>query len=188
MAKKKKAKKKTLKKRQESSAPAHVLDQLYVLIDSHKSADRDTSTASAWCWSRTQAASLVTCSRDLERAPTCAERMGHGPYETATEGLTLLAEPPPTQWLQPSICARSILLLPRFPTMPRKTESLALHLIRGLYDAAERRPMQWRSLDDLDVPQTVEAVRYATNRGWILVESGNSVCLTDAGWRLTELL
>ena len=91
MAKKKKAKKKTLKKRQESSAPAHVLDQLYVLIDSHKSADPDTSTASAWCWSRTQAASLVTCSRDLERAPTCAERMGHGPYETATEGLTLLA-------------------------------------------------------------------------------------------------
>jgi hypothetical protein len=35
--------------------------------------------------------------------------MGHGPYETATEGLTLLAESPPTQWLQPSICARSTL-------------------------------------------------------------------------------
>ena len=68
--------------------------------------------------------------------------------------------------------------------MLREAESLALHLIRGLYDAAEGRPKQWRSLDDLDVPQTVEAVRYATTRGWIQVESGNSVCLTDAGWRL----
>jgi hypothetical protein len=69
--------------------------------------------------------------------------------------------------------------------MPRKIESRALHLIRGLYDAAEGRPTQWRSLD---VPQSVETVRYAAARGWILVESGNSVCLTDAGWRLTELL
>ena len=41
--------------------------------------------------------------------------------------------------------------------------------------------MQWRSLDDLDIPQKAEAVRYATTRGWIQVESGNSVCLT-AGW------
>lgn len=48
MAKKKKAKnkKKTPKKhRQAGSAPAHVLDQLYVLIDSHKSADPGTSYA-----------------------------------------------------------------------------------------------------------------------------------------------
>ena len=72
--------------------------------------------------------------------------------------------------------------------MPRETEFLALHLIRGLYDAAEGRPKQWHFLDDLDVPQSAEAVRYATTRGWIQVESGNSVRLTDAGWRLTELL
>jgi hypothetical protein len=62
------------------------------------------------------------------------------------------------------------------------------HLIRGLYDTSEGRPMQWRSPDDLDARQTDEAVRYATTRGWILVESRNSVCLTDAGWRLSELL
>jgi hypothetical protein len=48
--------------------------------------------------------------------------------------------------------------------------------------------MQWRSLDDFNLPQTAEVVRYATTRGWLLVESGNRVCLTDAGWRLTELL
>jgi phosphoribosyl-ATP pyrophosphohydrolase len=46
MAKKKKATKKTLKKRREDgSAGAHVLDQLYVLIDSHRSADPGTSYA-----------------------------------------------------------------------------------------------------------------------------------------------
>jgi hypothetical protein len=72
--------------------------------------------------------------------------------------------------------------------MPSETESLALHLIRSLYDAMDGPLMQWRALDDLDVPQSVEALRYATTRGWILVESGNNVCLTDAGWRLTVLL
>jgi hypothetical protein len=72
--------------------------------------------------------------------------------------------------------------------MLRNTQSLAINLIRGLYDATDRRLMQWRSLDDLDVPQTVEVVRYAATRGWLLVDSGNSVCLTDAGWRLSELL
>ena len=72
--------------------------------------------------------------------------------------------------------------------MSRETQSLAIHLIRGLYDATDRRLMQWRSLDDLDGLGHVEVVRYATARGWILVESGNSACLTDAGWRLTELL
>jgi hypothetical protein len=72
--------------------------------------------------------------------------------------------------------------------MPRKTETLALHLIRGLYDAAEGRPNQWHFLDKLNVPQGAEPVLHATSRGWILVESGNNVRLTDAGWRLTELL
>jgi phosphoribosyl-ATP pyrophosphohydrolase len=45
MAKKKKAKKKALKKRQErlNGAHEHVLDRLYVVIDSRKDADPDTS-------------------------------------------------------------------------------------------------------------------------------------------------
>ena len=44
MAKKKKAKKKTLKKRQESAvAVEHVLDRLYAVINSRKGADPDTS-------------------------------------------------------------------------------------------------------------------------------------------------
>jgi hypothetical protein len=72
--------------------------------------------------------------------------------------------------------------------MLRNTESLAINLVRGLYEKAEGQPMQWRSLDDFDLPQTAEVVRYTATRGWVLVESGNRVCLTDAGWRLTELL
>ena len=72
--------------------------------------------------------------------------------------------------------------------MSRKTEALAIHLIRGLYDAAEGRQNQWHSLGNLDAPQAAEPVRYATSRGWIVMKSGNNVRLTDAGWRLTELL
>ena len=74
---------------------------------------------------------------------------GVRPHKGATKGLILLADRLPPNGL----CARSTLLLPRFPTMPRKTETLAIHLIRGLYDAAEGRPNQWHSLDDLDVPK-----------------------------------
>ena len=82
----------------------------------------------------------------------------------------------------------AIYLATRLPITLRNTQSLAINLIHGLYETAEGRPMQWRSLDDFNLPQTAEVVRYATTRGWLLVESGNRVCLTDAGWRLTELL
>jgi hypothetical protein len=46
--------------------------------------------------------------------------------------------------------------------------------------------MQWRSLEGLVVPETAEAVRYAEERGWILVRDGHSVCLTEAGRRLMD--
>jgi hypothetical protein len=47
--------------------------------------------------------------------------MVRGPHKGATKGLILLADRLPPNGL----CARSILLLPRFPTMPRKIEPLA---------------------------------------------------------------
>ena len=52
--------------------------------------------------------------------------------------------------------------------MLRNTQSLAINLIRGLYETAEGRPMQWRSLDDFNLPQTAKVVRYATTRGWMV--------------------
>jgi hypothetical protein len=67
--------------------------------------------------------------------------------------------------------------------MPTETESLVLHLVRAVYNATDGLPMQWRSLD-LDVPETAEAVRYAVTQGWMMVQGGHSVCLTDAGRRI----
>jgi RNA:NAD 2'-phosphotransferase (TPT1/KptA family) len=69
--------------------------------------------------------------------------------------------------------------------MARKSWALALHLLRTVYNATDR-PMQCRSLEGLDVPETAEARRYAVERGWILVRDGHSVCLTEAGRRLMD--
>jgi hypothetical protein len=44
--------------------------------------------------------------------------------------------------------------------MARKPKALALHLVRTVYNATDR-PMQWRFLEGLVVPETAEAVRYA---------------------------
>ena len=63
--------------------------------------------------------------------------------------------------------------------MARKSKALALHLLRTVYNATDR-PMQWRSLEGLVVPETTEALRYAVEKGWILVRDGHGVCLTKA--------
>lgn len=68
--------------------------------------------------------------------------------------------------------------------MPSETESLAVQLIRAVYNATDGRPMQWRSLQGLDAPESAEAVRYAVTRGWLLVQDKHSVCLTEAGRRI----
>ena len=66
--------------------------------------------------------------------------------------------------------------------MPSKPESLALHIMRALYDSTGGRPMQWRSLAGIsDGGETQDAVQLAVDRGWLLVEGRHSVCLTDAG-------
>ena len=71
--------------------------------------------------------------------------------------------------------------------MPSKPEALALHIMRSLYDATGGRPMQWRSLAGIsDGGETQEAVQLAVDRGWLLVEGGHSVCLTDEGRRACE--
>lgn len=71
--------------------------------------------------------------------------------------------------------------------MPSKPEALALHIMRALYDATAGRPMQWRSVAGIsDVAETREAVQLAVGRGWLLVEGGHSVCLTDEGRRACE--
>ena len=68
--------------------------------------------------------------------------------------------------------------------MPSETESLALSLVRAVYNATDGSPMIWRSLEGLDAPESADALRYAVSRGWLLMQGGHSVCLTDAGRRL----
>jgi hypothetical protein len=70
-------------------------------------------------------------------------------------------------------------------TIPSDTETLALQLLRGLYDATDGLPQQWRTLEELEAP-IMDAIMYAITRGWVIVEAGNSICLTDAGRRLME--
>jgi Bacterial regulatory proteins, luxR family len=48
---------------------------------------------------------------------------------------------------------------------------------RALYDATDGLPQQWRMLEELDG---------AVARGWMIVEAGHSIRLTDAGRRLME--
>lgn len=80
--------------------------------------------------------------------------------------------------------AGSFFVSGRMPSwsMAGKTEALALHIMHTLHDATGGRPMQGRSVAGLsDVAETQEAVQLAVDNGWLLIEAGHSICLTDAG-------
>jgi len=68
--------------------------------------------------------------------------------------------------------------------MASETEALAVHLVRAAYNATDGQPLQWCSFEGLDVPETVEALHYAVTQGWLMMQDGDSVCLTDAGRRI----
>jgi hypothetical protein len=70
--------------------------------------------------------------------------------------------------------------------MASETETLALHLVRVLYESSVGLPQQWRLLEELDAP-TAEAIQFAVVRGWVVVQAGRLVCLTDAGRRLVKV-
>ena len=68
--------------------------------------------------------------------------------------------------------------------MTPEVEALALHLLRALYDATGGRPQQWRSLAGLwKGTESDAAVQLAIDKGWLLLEDGHSICLTDEGRR-----
>jgi hypothetical protein len=68
--------------------------------------------------------------------------------------------------------------------MPKKTESVAVQLVRALNDAPDGRPMQWRMIERLS-GATADAVEFAAARGWVQVEGGH-IALTDAGRLLAK--
>jgi hypothetical protein len=75
--------------------------------------------------------------------------------------------------------------LMRGSSMPSEIESLALYLVGALYDASDGLPQQWCMLKE-PKGATAAAIVFAAARGWVVVEAGQSICLTDAGRRLVE--
>ena len=68
--------------------------------------------------------------------------------------------------------------------MASETETLALHLVRALYEATGGRPQVWRMLEELDVATKTNRVRGSAGMGGR--SAGHSICLTDAGRRLVK--
>jgi len=60
----------------------------------------------------------------------------------------------------------------------------ARELIKSLYKATDGKPLLWRTIIGLSAKRV--AVDHAVERGWIVVESSRSVCLTVKGARLVR--
>lgn len=59
----------------------------------------------------------------------------------------------------------------------------AERLIRTLYRLTEGQPGRWRMIASLGKVGTAGAVDTAMRAGWIDLEGGHSVRLTDQGWQ-----
>ena len=64
--------------------------------------------------------------------------------------------------------------------MSIKIETQALRMLRALLVATGGRPQQWRELVSLPGANDA-AVKHAVDQGWVIVELGQSVALTDKG-------
>lgn len=69
--------------------------------------------------------------------------------------------------------------------MAASIDKLARHLVRALYTATEGRLQAWRSLAGI-AGASEAAIDHAVAQGWLLLEGGHSICLTDAGRRLAQ--
>ena len=71
--------------------------------------------------------------------------------------------------------------------MPSTLDQAAMNLCRALAAATAGAPMQWRSLETmarragLRGDQVDSVTARAVAKGWLLLEGGHSICLTDAG-------
>ena len=69
--------------------------------------------------------------------------------------------------------------------MPTDAETIALQVMRKLHNSTGGEPQQWRAVADISAAgDAQEALQLAVDRGWLLVEGGHSICLTDAGRQL----
>jgi len=65
-----------------------------------------------------------------------------------------------------------------------EVELEARTLIKSLHTATDGRPLLWRTIIGLSAKRV--AVDYAVERGWIIIESDRSICLTVKGARLVR--
>jgi hypothetical protein len=80
-----------------------------------------------------------------------------------------------------SLLVESLVLL----LLDVEAEPAALDLLRAIYDLTDGVPQHWCMLEELR-GATNSAAIYALTRGWIVIEAGHSICLTDPGRRLVE--
>jgi hypothetical protein len=59
-------------------------------------------------------------------------------------------------------------------------EELAMLLLKKIYETTDGKPMEWRMVAANNGTARA-AIELAVDRGWLLVEGGNIVCLTDEG-------
>jgi hypothetical protein len=61
----------------------------------------------------------------------------------------------------------------------------ALYLLHALYNGTGGQPHERHMVVALD-GMTAEAIVFAIAQGWVIVEAGQAICLTDAGPGLVE--
>jgi len=71
--------------------------------------------------------------------------------------------------------------------MSNDTEAMAMALVRLLHEAADGEALEWQPIRRID-DATEDAVALAVERGWILIDDGRRVALTQHGRRLAEEL
>jgi hypothetical protein len=73
------------------------------------------------------------------------------------------------------------------PSQNPKPEALARQIVQALSTLSEGRPQVWRPIGELTgaISGADEAVQVAVDQGWLVIERGHRIRLTDEGRRLT---
>jgi len=73
-------------------------------------------------------------------------------------------------------------------TRMSKVEALAHQIVQALSTVTEGRPQAWRSTTALTeaIEGAEAAVQFAAGKGWLEIEGGHSICLTDEGRQVAK--
>jgi hypothetical protein len=67
-----------------------------------------------------------------------------------------------------------------------RTRAEALRLLHTLCRTTDGGLQQWRTLESLGFADQPAAVQHAVDEGWLMINGGHSVCMTEAGLRLVD--